>query len=88
MAARHGAGLQGLVRTPEDKRDRAVIDASMQRANARALILERALQGREFIAGRQLSMGDIALVASAHRWLGLPAERPRRRPCRPGTAAS
>ena len=69
--------FKGLVRTPEDKRDRAVIDASMQRANARALILERALQGREFIAGRQLSMGDIALVASAHRWLGLPAERPQ-----------
>ncbi|AUT44726.1 glutathione S-transferase family protein [Achromobacter sp. AONIH1] len=69
--------FKGLVRTPEDKRDRAAIDASMQRANARALILERALQGREFIAGRQLSMGDIALVASAHRWLGLPAERPQ-----------
>ena len=34
--------FKGLVRTPEDKRDRAVIDASMQRANARALILERA----------------------------------------------
>ena len=28
--------FKGLVRTPEDKRDRAVIDASMQRANARA----------------------------------------------------
>ena len=28
--------FKGLVRTPEDKRDRAAIDASMQRANARA----------------------------------------------------
>lgn len=66
----------GLIRTPEDKRDRAAIDNSVKRSNARALILDQALQGREFIAGRHLTIGDIALVTSAHRWLALPIERP------------
>ena len=66
----------GLIRTPEDKRDRAAIENSVTRSNARALILDHALQGREFIAGRHLTIGDIALVTSAHRWLALPIERP------------
>lgn len=66
----------GLIRTPEAKRDHAAIDLSVKRSNARAQILDQALQGREFIAGRHLTIGDIALVCSAHRWLGLPIERP------------
>jgi glutathione S-transferase len=71
-----GPAFLGLIRTPEEKRDRAAIENSVKRSNARALILDQALQGREFIAGRQLTMGDIALVCSAHRWLALPIERP------------
>jgi glutathione S-transferase len=71
-----GPAFLGLVRTPEDKRDKAAIEKSVKRSNARALILDQALQGREFIAGRHLTMGDIALVCSAHRWLALPIDRP------------
>lgn len=71
-----GPAFLGLIRTPEDKRDHAAIEHSVKRSNARALILDQALQGREFIAGRHLTMGDIALVCSAHRWLALPMERP------------
>lgn len=71
-----GPAFLGLIRTPEAQRDRAAIDKSMQRSNERALILDRALRGREFIVGRHLTMGDVALVCSAHRWLALPAERP------------
>ncbi|WP_251865490.1 glutathione S-transferase [Achromobacter sp. Marseille-Q4962] len=66
----------GLVRTPEDRRDAAAVQASMRRANACALILDQALRDREFIVGRHLTMGDVALAAAAHRWLALPAERP------------
>ncbi|MGH8817918.1 MAG: glutathione S-transferase family protein, partial [Achromobacter pestifer] len=71
-----GPAFLGLIRTPEDKRDKAAIENSIKRSNARALILDQALQGREFIAGRHLTIGDIALVSSAHRWLALPIERP------------
>lgn len=66
----------GLIRTPEAQRDHQAIQASVERANARALILEQALQGREFITGSQFTLGDIALGCAAHRWLGLPIERP------------
>jgi glutathione S-transferase len=71
-----GPAVLGLIRTPEDKRDHAAIENSVKRSNARALILDQALQGREFIAGRHLTMGDIALVSAAHRWLALPIARP------------
>ncbi|WP_019937848.1 glutathione S-transferase family protein [Bordetella sp. FB-8] len=68
--------FQGLVRTPEEKRDPAAIAASTAKANAKALILEKTLQDREFVGGTQMTMGDIALGCAAHRWLGLPMERP------------
>ena len=71
-----GPAFLGLIRTPEDKRDKTAIDNSIKRTNARALILDQALQGPEFISWRHLTMGDIALVAAAHRWLALPIERP------------
>jgi glutathione S-transferase len=66
----------GLVRTPEDKRDHTTIAASVAKANAKALILEKTLQGREFVGGSQITMGDIVLGCAAHRWLGIPMERP------------
>ena len=66
----------GLVRTPEEKRDPAAIAASAAKANAKALILEQALQDREFVGGAQITMGDIVLGCAAHRWLGTPMERP------------
>lgn len=71
-----GPAFLGLIRTPEAKRDHAAIELSVKRSNDRARILDQALQGREFIAGRHLTIGDIALVCSAHRWLALPIERP------------
>jgi glutathione S-transferase len=67
----------GLIRTPQDKRDPAVITAAMNDTNARALVLEQTLQdGRQFVTGSQFTIGDIALGCGAHRWLALPAERP------------
>src|SRR5690606_19688659 len=67
----------GLVRTPPGERNQAAIDASLERAAKTALVLEQALQGREFITGSQFTMGDIVLGCAAHRWLNLPTdERP------------
>ena len=47
-----GPAFLGLIRTPEAKRDPAAIELSVKRSNDRARILDQALQGREFIAGR------------------------------------
>lgn len=66
----------GLIRTPEEKRDQAAIAASAAKANAKALVLEQALQDREFVGGAQITMGDIVVGCAAHRWLGIPMERP------------
>ncbi|HEX7749324.1 MAG TPA: glutathione S-transferase [Bordetella sp.] len=66
----------GLVRTPQEKRDHAAIAASTAKSNAKALILEQILQSREFVGGSQITMGDIVLGCAAHRWLGIPMERP------------
>ncbi|WP_459615827.1 glutathione S-transferase family protein [Bordetella sp. 2513F-2] len=70
------AAFLGLVRTPEAQRDPRAIQDSARRANGLALVLEQALQGKEFVAGSQFGMGDIALGCAAHRWLGMPMERP------------
>ncbi|MBO1114133.1 glutathione S-transferase family protein [Bordetella petrii] len=66
----------GLIRTPEAQRNAAAIEASTQKANQLGLILEDALQGREYIAGSHFGMGDIVLGCVAHRWLAMPIERP------------
>lgn len=42
-----GPAFLGLIRTPEAKRDHAAIELSVKRSNARAQILDQALQGRE-----------------------------------------
>jgi len=66
----------GLIRTPEAQRNAAAIDASARKASALAQMLEDALQSREYIAGSHLTMGDIVLGCAAHRWLGIPIDRP------------
>ena len=65
-----------LIRKPEAERDPAAIADSLQAAERYALRLDAALKGRDFISGTQFTMGDLVLGCAAHRWLGLPAERP------------
>jgi len=71
-----GPAFLGLIRTPEDKRDHAVIEASTRKTNDLGLILENALQQKEYIIGSHLTMADIVLGCVAHRWLAMPIERP------------
>ncbi|MCD0501568.1 glutathione S-transferase family protein [Bordetella petrii] len=66
----------GLIRTPEAERNLAAIETSTRKANDLGLMLESALQGREYIAGSHFTMGDIVLGSVAHRWLAMPIERP------------
>jgi glutathione S-transferase len=64
-----------LVRTPAEKRDTKVIDASVQKADALFPILDAALADRDFIAGRSLTIGDIPIGVFTHRWLALQIPR-------------
>jgi glutathione S-transferase len=64
-----------LVRTPPEKRDPAAIEASRAKGEKLSAILDRHLEGREFIAGNAFSPADIVVGCATHRWLGLPLAR-------------
>jgi glutathione S-transferase len=65
----------GLVRTPIDKQDPAAIAESIAVTEPALDILEAELAGKTFVAGDQLTMGDIALLPGVFRWLHMPVKR-------------
>ncbi|WP_296227292.1 glutathione S-transferase family protein [Ralstonia sp. UBA689] len=67
-----------LVRTPEDQRDAARIERSRQAAERTTGILDAVLAKQPYVAGQRFTMADIACGCAAHRWLGLPMDRPAR----------
>ena len=65
-----------LVRVAPDQRDmKAVEDARVKLAENFAIV-DRLLAGRQYMAGNTLTMGDIPMGVSVHRWFVLPIERP------------
>ena len=66
----------GLVRTPEAERDYDRINAGIERGHEVWGMLDRHLEGRAFVAGDELTMGDIPIGPQAHRWFNLVDERP------------
>ena len=66
----------GLVRTPAERRDMKAIGEAAKKCGELAGYVDAALARRPFIAGEQLSMGDIPLGCHLHLWLKLPLERP------------
>ncbi len=63
--------FQGLVRTPPEKRDMAVIAAAIADAARIWTILDARLAHRPFVTGEELSLADIAFGPHVHRWLKL-----------------
>ncbi|MBY4948721.1 glutathione S-transferase family protein [Cupriavidus respiraculi] len=63
-----------LVRKPEAERDAAVVKRSCEKTEPLAAVLDRALEGRDFICDGRFSMADISLACAAHRWMGMPAQ--------------
>lgn len=66
----------GLIRTPENKRDPAVIAASQTKTIDAMKILEAQLTKTAFVAGKEFSMGDIPLGVMAYRFRQLCPQRP------------
>jgi glutathione S-transferase len=64
-----------LIRTPLEQRDAAAIEASRAKSERLSGILDRHLEGREYLAGDRFSAADIVTGCAAHRWLHLPVER-------------
>ena len=65
----------GLVRTPPEKRDLALINESRNKLAANLAILDSHLAKRAYVSGDTLTMGDIPLGTAVQRWFNLPIER-------------
>jgi glutathione S-transferase len=66
--------FRGLIRTPEDKRDHAAIEASRLKTEKVMAILDAHLAGREWL-GEQFGIAELALGPLVDRWLRLPIAR-------------
>jgi len=66
----------GLVRTPPGERDAEAIAASAEETARIFTVLDRHLDGRDYVAANHLTIGDIPVGAMCYRWFGLDLERP------------
>jgi glutathione S-transferase len=66
----------GLVRTPPAKRNPEEIEAARNKAGEILKILDAALAGSDYIAGKALTIGDIPLGTISWRWFGIDMARP------------
>lgn len=66
----------GLVRTPEADRDMAAIAAAARSLGAVWQVLDEWMSERRFVAGAELTMGDIPLGCAFYRYMNLDMERP------------
>nr|WP_256515567.1 glutathione S-transferase [Alsobacter ponti] len=70
-----GPAFMHLVRTPAEKRDPAIIEASRVKAERLLGILDAHLAGRDALEHGRLTMADIVLAPNIHRWLNMPIAR-------------
>jgi glutathione S-transferase len=66
----------GLIRTPPEKRDAAAIEEGRKKTLALLPILEQTLARQPYVAGKDLTMGDIPIGAEMQRYVRVPIERP------------
>lgn len=67
--------FMGLIRTPPEKRDMAVIDAARDKLAATMKILDGHLAKSDYVAGKALTMGDIPIGIMTYRWYTLEIKR-------------
>jgi glutathione S-transferase len=67
---------QSIIRTPENLRKPDVIELHRVRNEQSVKLLDDILSEREFIAGIEFTLADIAIGPLIHRWFNLPVERP------------
>jgi glutathione S-transferase len=66
----------GLIRTPEAEQDKAAIAASSKASAELFGILDKHLEGREYMAGDNFGLADMPVGAFTYRWYGLDVEHP------------
>ncbi len=76
LGATFRTAFWGLMRTPPEKRDPKAIEDSRQKTARLLSIADQWLAARAYVAGAQLTMGDIPLGCHVHQWFNTPIERP------------
>lgn len=66
----------GLIRTPPEKRDMAAIEAAIGKAARWWTLVDKQLEGRDYLTGDAPTVGDIPLGCAAYRWHEMQIERP------------
>jgi len=66
-----------LIRTPADKRNQKEIDEGAQKTGEMLARLDGYLAGRKFVAGDQLTIGDIAFGPIVYLVQNVPFDRPK-----------
>jgi len=70
-------GFLGLIRTPAEKRDLKAIEEGVEKLAQAFQVLEQSLEGRDHVAGKSFTMGDIPLGTFVYRWNALAVKRPK-----------
>lgn len=66
----------GLIRTAPEERDETAIESFRSRTVEFWNVMENHLEGRDYVLGDALTMADVPIGVSIHRWSQLPIERP------------
>ena len=66
-----------LIRTPAKERDARGVEAAAKRAGEKLAILDRALHGRAYIMGENVTTADVAIGSLMYRYFNLPIPRPK-----------
>lgn len=72
-----GGVFWGYYRTPEPRRDKAAIARAIADCAAHLQLLDRWLEGRDFLCGDALTLADIPTGVQLHRHYEMGIERPR-----------
>jgi glutathione S-transferase len=75
LAPSHAPTFMGLIRTPPEKRNLDAIAAGRDNFSAQLAIVDRYLEGNEFITGSTITIGDMPLAILSYRWFNLDIER-------------
>jgi glutathione S-transferase len=67
----------GLIRTPVEKRDPKAIEEGIEKLGQVFQVLEQSLEGRDHVAGKSFTMGDIPVGTFVYRWYALDVRRPK-----------
>ena len=65
-----------LIRTAPEGRDMAAVNAAVEQAGQMWTLLDRQLEGRDYLTGSEPTIADIPVGCSAARWFTMEVERP------------